>query len=105
MVSIVTTHPVYTNLNVSGSINTTNVEFQCRGVGRSSKVAGGGGKLDQGAHDLTFPKYDLLPKRLFLFLVQGEKWGGGDDTLPLPQFGKWGDGPCAPPSLRPCNVK
>ena len=61
-------------------------ELGCRGVGRSSK--GAGPQIGPGALYLTFPKYDLLLKRLFLFSVQGEKCAG-DDTLalvPLPSF-------------------
>ena len=49
---------------------------------------------------LTFPKYALLPKTLFLF-VQGEKWRAPNDTLPPLEsvcVCVWGGyEPCAPP--------
>ena len=44
------------------------------------------------------------PERIFLFFVQGEKFGGGaNDTLPLPTIESGGHGSCAS-SLRPLSV-
>ena len=74
------------------------------------KSGGGGGWLDRGGATWIKSRGGGAnwPKGVFLFLVQGEKWGGGQMILcPPPTFESGGrHGPCMwpHPLLRPCDL-